>query len=68
MNASAIALINYIQDADQRKLVKWEKDYIVSLDKNVKLGWAVTPKQIKCLEEIYRKVTGGGQYAKRQYV
>ena len=64
-NKDAVALIEGIDDGDF-STNKWEEEFMQSMRDLVDNGGDLTVKQGACLEKIYRKSSGGGDYQDRQ--
>lgn len=66
-NKDAEILIDYIRKSNY-KPNDWEDGFIEDMSCAVDCGRDLTHKQGKCLEGIYAKSTGGGQYCNRKYI
>ena len=61
----ALILIEYIR---KNKLNDNEASFINSIEHWAKTGGKLSGKQAVCLQGIYAKVTGGGQYERKEYI
>lgn len=63
----AIILIDAIRETG-KKLSTKDNGFIASVSIQAKQGRYLQPSQAKWLQDIYGKVTGGGDYQERQYI
>lgn len=67
LQIQAEQLLSYIVNSYD-KLTKWDEDFVSSIEHQLDIGKKISEKQLKMLSEIYRRISGGGRWVRRERI